>query len=168
MIVSDENVAVAASERVRVYGVRLREATSEDLPQVLALYAQPGLDDGDTLSLAEAEAIFATFSRYPSYRLFVASVDEKIVGTYALAILHNLAHRGAKSALVEDVVVDAAYQGEGIGRAMMNHAMRLAHDADCYKLALSSNKKREAAHSFYESLGFEKHGYSFIVRGPDE
>ena len=30
-------------------------------------------------------------------------------------------------------------------------------------MALSSNLKREAAHAFYESLGFEKHGYSFRV-----
>ena len=31
----------------------------------------------------------------------------------------------------------------------------------CYKLALSSGMPREAAHRFYESLGFRRHGYSF-------
>ena len=30
-----------------------------------------------------------------------------------------------------------------------------------YKLVLSSNAKRERAHAFYESLGFERHGVSF-------
>ena len=33
----------------------------------------------------------------------------------------------------------------------------------CYKLALSSNRRRERAHAFYESLGFERHGVSFVI-----
>jgi GNAT superfamily N-acetyltransferase len=47
---------------------------------------------------------------------------------------------------------------------MMNHAMALAHEAGCYKLALSSNLKRTRAHAFYDSLGFERHGVSFLVQ----
>jgi GNAT superfamily N-acetyltransferase len=46
---------------------------------------------------------------------------------------------------------------------MMMHAMDLARQAGCYKLALSSNQKRQRAHAFYESIGFEKHGYSFQI-----
>ena len=33
----------------------------------------------------------------------------------------------------------------------------------CYKTSLSANLKREHAHAFYESLDFERHGYSFRV-----
>jgi hypothetical protein len=36
-------------------------------------------------------------------------------------------------------------------------------EASCYKLALSANRKRKAAHAFYESLGFAQHGLSFLV-----
>ncbi len=32
-------------------------------------------------------------------------------------------------------------------------------DGEC--LSLSANMKRAKAHAFYESLGFERHGYSF-------
>jgi len=46
----------------------------------------------------------------------------------------------------------------------MMHAMDLARHAGCYKLALSSNQKRHRAHAFYESLGFQKHGYSFQIQ----
>jgi len=77
--------------------------------------------------------------------------------------MDNLAKRGQKSATVEDVTVATKYRGRGIGRAMMQHALQLAKDARCYKLALSSNLSREDAHAFYEGLGFEKHGYSFRV-----
>ena len=49
---------------------------------------------------------------------------------------------------------------------MMKLAMKLAADAGCYKLALSSNGRRTAAHAFYESLGFARHGLSFAVDLP--
>lgn len=54
-------------------------------------------------------------------------------------------------------------QGQGIGRQMMAHAVQQARAAGCYKLALSSNAKRVAAHAFYESLGFAQHGLSFVI-----
>ncbi|MES2185989.1 MAG: GNAT family N-acetyltransferase [Pseudomonadota bacterium] len=143
--------------------IELREATADDLPDVLALYAQPAMDNGMVLPTTEAEAVLAEFARYPSYRLFVACEGAAVVGSYALLVMHNLAHRGTPSAIVEDVVVAPGHQGRGLGRRMMVHALGLARDAGCYKLALSSNRKRQAAHGFYESLGFSQHGLSFTM-----
>jgi ribosomal protein S18 acetylase RimI-like enzyme len=150
--------------------LQVRQALASDLPAVLQLYAQPAMDNGHVLSLTDAEKVFAQFSLYPSYRLFVACdlkpqqrVSPEIVGTYALLVMHNLAHQGTPSAIVEDVVVKAECQSQGVGRQMMLHAMGLAREAGCYKLVLSSNQKRERAHAFYESLGFVRHGYSFLM-----
>jgi GNAT superfamily N-acetyltransferase len=143
--------------------VLIREALEEDLPGVLALYAQPGLDDGQTLSVEEARLHYRRFKQYPNYRLFVAELNGEIVGTFALLIMDNLAHLGAPSGVVEDVVVTLKHQSQGIGRRMMEVALENCRQSGCYKMALSSNLKREAAHAFYESLGFEKHGYSFRV-----
>ena len=39
----------------------------------------------------------------------------------------------------------------------------MAREAGCYKLVLSSNQKRARAHAFYESLGFQRHGFSFSI-----
>ena len=142
----------------------LREAATEDLPAVLALYAQPDLDDGDVLGPEQAREVFAQFARYPSYRLFVAiDATRAVIGSYALLVMHNLAHRGTPSAIVEDVVVDPRCRGQGIGRQMMAHAMAQARAAGCYKLALSSNLKRTHAHAFYDALGFQRHGISFVI-----
>jgi ribosomal protein S18 acetylase RimI-like enzyme len=142
----------------------LREATADDLPAVLALYAQPGLNDSQVLPLERAREVFAQFARYPSYRLFVACNEAgHVLGSYALLVMHNLAHLGTPSAIVEDVVVDLHCRGRGIGRRMMEHARSLAHEAGAYKLALSSNLKRERAHAFYDSLGFQRHGISFVI-----
>ena len=141
--------------------ISIRAADSGDLPGVLALYAQPGMDDGRILSIGEAERLFARFSRYPDYTLYVAEQAGRIVGSFALLIMDNLGHLGAPSAIVEDVVVEPALQGQGIGRAMMDFAVARAREKRCYKMVLSSNAKRERAHAFYERLGFERHGYSF-------
>ena len=143
--------------------LQIRKASKADLPDVLHLYAQPDLDDGKELPVVDAEQIFDRMSCYPRYSIYVAVRDERVVGTFALLIMDNLGHLGAPSAIIEDVAVDPTLQGQGIGRAMMRHAIRLASESGCYKVMLSSNLKRERAHSFYESLGFERHGYSFLV-----
>ena len=146
-----------------MHDVQIREAGEDDLPGVLRVYAQPGVDDGEVSSEEEARAHFRRFQRYPDYRLYVAEAAGEIVGTFALLIMDNLAHRGAPSGVVEDVAVRPDLHGRGIGRQMMAFARERCREAGCYKMALSSNVKRTAAHAFYESLGFERHGYSFAI-----
>jgi GNAT superfamily N-acetyltransferase len=140
-----------------------RVVLKTDLPEILRLYAQPDLDDGKVLPLSEAERIFERMVRYPDYKIYVAVCDGHIVGTFALLIMDNLSHLGAASAVIEDVAVDPKWQGRGVGKIMMHYALELASERGCYKAMLSSNLKREQAHAFYESLGFERHGYSFRV-----
>ena len=143
--------------------LRLRPATESDLEKILDLYAQTEFDAGDVLPLAAAKHVFERFADYPDYTLYVAEHGGEIVGTFALLVMHNLGHLGAPSAIVEDVAVAPALQGHGIGKAMMQFALGLCRDKGCYKLMMSSNAKRERAHAFYESLGFERHGFSFRV-----
>jgi GNAT superfamily N-acetyltransferase len=144
----------------------VREAIEADLAAILAIYAQPELDDGDVMSIDEARAHMQRLRAYPFYKLYVADDAGTIVGTFALLVMDNLAHRGAPSAIVEDVGVAPELQGRGVGKQMMAHAMKLAADAGCYKLVLSSNRRRTSAHAFYESLGFSQHGLSFVVQLP--
>ncbi|MBU1212246.1 MAG: GNAT family N-acetyltransferase [Alphaproteobacteria bacterium] len=142
----------------------IRIATEDDLEAVLDLYAETGLDDGVRLAPDEARGQFQRFAQYPNYRLFVvAGPDGAIPASYALLMLDNIAHAGAKLAMVEQVAVSAAAQGTGLGTFMMRHAMDEARAHGCYKLALSSNVKFVRAHAFYENLGFVRHGYSFMV-----
>lgn len=143
--------------------INVRPADVRDLPEILVLYAQPEIDDGDVLPLDEAARLHAKFSHYPDYTLYVAELDGRIAGSFALLIMDNLGHLGSPSAIVEDVVVDPALHGRGIGQQMMRFAMEKCHEKNCYKLMLSSNAKRERAHAFYEALGFERHGFSFRI-----
>jgi len=143
--------------------VRILQAVREDIPEILHLYSQPDIDNGQTLGLKDALVIYERFFQYPNYFLYVSKIEEKIIGTFALLIMDNLAHKGKPSAVVEDVVVDIGYRSQGIGRLMIEYAIDICKQYGCYKLALSSNIKRERAHRFYENLGFKKHGFSFLI-----
>ena len=148
---------------------QIREVADADLPALLDCYAAAGLNrsSADTFTAEEARSHLALFCQYPNYKLYVAVVlvegRERLAGSYALLIMDNLAKRGLRSAIVEDVCIDPGLQGQGIGRSLMEHAMAQARAAGCYKLTLSSNLRRTEAHAFYDALGFERHGYSFAV-----
>lgn len=69
-------------------------------------------------------------------------------------MIRNLTHDGRPYALVENVVVDAAERGRGVGGALMEAAVTRAAEAGCYKLQLISRDGRSEAHAFYERAGF--------------
>ena len=143
--------------------VIIRKAQKADLEKILSLYGQPDMDNEAVLDIATAGRLFDKMKSYPDYCVYVAEVDGEAVGTFALAVMDNLGHSGAPSGLIEDVVVAAPLQGKGIGRSMMEQAIKICKEKGCYKVSLSSNLKRENAHRFYEGIGFKKHGYSFLM-----
>ncbi len=143
--------------------IRIRIATRQDLPDILLLYQELAAPGEEELSLSDAGKLFDKINSYPCYKIYVACVEEKIVGTFALLIMDNLVHHGSPSGIVEDVAVAPHLRGKGIGKQMMHFAMQTCREHGGYKLVLSSNKKREDAHRFYKNLGFSQHGYSFHV-----
>ncbi len=144
--------------------LNIRKATKDDLLTILDLYRVFDSEDDPLLGLPAAEEIFARIESYPDFTIYLAEHEGEIIGTFALLIMDNLAHLGTPEGVVENVVVHPEMQGRGIGRIMMKQAMEICTEAGCYKLVLSSNINRKRAHQFYESLGFEKYGYSFRVK----
>lgn len=143
--------------------LRIDDATADDLGALTALYERSGIDQPGDNDPQRVAAAWARLQTVPGVRVRVARREGLAVGTLTLFVLPLLAHDGTPAALVEDVAVSPVCQGQGIGRALMHDAMALAAQAGCYKLALSSNRRRTAAHAFYEGLGFERHGLSFVV-----
>lgn len=142
----------------------IREATKKDLQEIQELLG--GMDNESALEPEEAADIWNRINQYPYYKVFVAEDEfhgNKVVGTFCLIILDNLGHRGAKLAVVENVIVSHKLRGQGVGHQMMAYAMEMAKEENCYKIMLSSNKKRILAHKFYKKIGFKQHGISFAV-----
>lgn len=162
-LVNREKKDAKAFFRPLNHGLSMREASQADLPAILDLYAQPGMDDGKILSLSQAQTLYKKMCTYPNYKIFVTVAEQQVVGTFALLIVDSLAHQGKSLAVVEDVMVGPKVQGKGVGRFMMDFALKIAEEQGCYKVTLSSNLKRVLAHNFYKSLGFVEQGASFLV-----
>lgn len=90
--------------------------------------------------------------------LWVAKVGEKIVGMGQLAIV--LKPEGV-IAQVEDVVVDEAQRGKGIGRIILEKIIERARVRSARMIQLSSNPSRVAANALYKKNGFELHETNF-------
>lgn len=140
--------------------ISIREAFIEDLPIILSMYKE--LDE-EILDIDTAKKFFNEMNECPGYKIYLCEYNNIPAGTFSLIILRNLAHMGARSGLIEDVVVLNSYRSKGIGKEMINFAINICRKNSCYKAALSSNLIRERAHAFYERIGFKKHGYSFTM-----
>ena len=84
--------------------------------------------------------------------LFVARVDGRIVGTLTLALYRI--PTGLK-AWIEDVVVDDAARGHGIGEALNRAALDEAGRRGAKDVSLTSRPSREAANRLYQRIGFQ-------------
>lgn len=85
-------------------------------------------------------------------RLLIArDADGTIVGMLTL-ILFRIP-TGVR-AWIEDVVVDTAAQGRGIGQALTTAAVKLANENGARTVDLTSRPSREAANHMYQKLGF--------------
>lgn len=97
---------------------------------------------------------FRQLVEFPGSLLLIARQDdEKIVGAATLSLV--MAPTGLHARL-EDVVVDEAARGQGIGAALTREVIRLAKERGANYLALTSNPRREAANRLYLRLGFTR------------
>ncbi len=84
--------------------------------------------------------------------LLVAWTDGRLAGTLSLVMFPI--PTGIR-AWIEDVVVDEAARGQGIGEALTMAALRLAETAGARTVDLTSRASREAAGRLYERVGFQ-------------
>ena len=125
----------------------------------MQLVAQLHPDDAPSDPARAAPALDEIVAR-EDHALLVAEDDEGLVGTLHLVIAPNLTHDGGSWAIVENVVVEEARRGHGIGRALMDEAERRARAAGCYKVQLLSAEER-GVRIFYENLGYEARAVGF-------
>jgi ribosomal protein S18 acetylase RimI-like enzyme len=87
----------------------------------------------------------------PAITLLIARDSGAIVGALTLATFPI--PTGVR-AWIEDVVVDEAARGKGVGMALTLEAIRLAQAAGAKTVDLTSRPSREAAGGLYEKAGF--------------
>jgi ribosomal protein S18 acetylase RimI-like enzyme len=139
--------------------IRFRSAKRADLPSIVRM-----LSDDDLGSQRERyedplpEAYYSAFEQIesdPNHELIVAERNGEVIGTLHLMFLPSLSYEGGLRAQIESVRVDKKFQGQGIGSAMMQWSMQRAKQRGAHLVQLTTHKTREAAHRFYERLGFK-------------
>jgi GNAT superfamily N-acetyltransferase len=139
--------------------VVLRRAAAADVPAIVRLLAadpiaaaREGVHAGE--DLAGYQRAFRAVDSDPAHILVVGQAGPEVVATMQVSFIPGMSHRGALRAQVEAVEVDNAYQGRGLGAAMMNWAIGEARQRGCGLVQLTSDKSRTSAHRFYQRLGF--------------
>ena len=109
----------------------IREALESDLRSILELYGQPDFDNGVVADITDAQDFLVMIRRYPDYRIYVAENESGVVGVYSLLVMDKLAHKRTPSAILEDIVVATSHQRQGVGKALVAHAMDMARGKGC-------------------------------------
>jgi GNAT superfamily N-acetyltransferase len=94
--------------------------------------------------------------------LLVAEDGGLLLGSCYLNVIPNITRGGRPYAVIENVITDSAHRNRGIGRSLLDHAVKLAWAQNCYKVMLMSGRTESAVHAFYKSCGFntdEKQAY---------
>lgn len=120
-----------------------RTLRPDDFGDALALYRELSgkrpVADGDF-----GHGRFQQILDHDGTAIHGAETDGSIVSMATLHLMPNMTYGGRPYALVENVVTLRAYQGQGIGRGVMNALIDAAWAADAYKIMLLTGRRAEA------------------------
>jgi ribosomal protein S18 acetylase RimI-like enzyme len=129
------------------------EVAAEASPELVSAMARliPQLSRSNPPpSLDELQEVVSS----PTTDLFVARDDGgTVIGTATLAVFRIPT---ALRAWIEDVVVDEAAGGQGVGTALVGAMLARARELGCATVDLTSRPSREAANRLYERAGFQR------------
>ena len=127
------------------------EIVTEATPEVVEAVARllPQLTSKPAPTVAEVDEIV----RGDATDLFVVRVDGGIAGMSTLAVFRI---PSGVRAWIEDVVVDEAARGQGIGELLTAAMIDRARLRGALTVELTSRPSREAANRLYQRLGFER------------
>ncbi len=131
--------------------VRIESATeaSAELQGVLAALLPQLNQSVPVPSLDHLKAMVAD----PAVTLLLARDGSEIVGTAAVVVYVTPIWVKAR---IEDVVVDQAARGRGVGEALVRECIEVARHRGAAIVELQSARSREAANRLYPRLGFER------------
>ncbi len=142
----------------------MRLAQRQDLPDLLQLYTYLGDNPIPALD-AKLMRLWQTLLNDPQTAIIVAESQGHVVSTCTLTIIRNLTHDQRPYGIIENVVTDPRYRRQGLGRRVLEEAVRIACENHCYKVLLpTTGSKRESTLRFYREAGFNDQDKTAFVR----
>jgi ribosomal protein S18 acetylase RimI-like enzyme len=111
------------------------------------------VDQLSSSAKAPAQDELETIVNAPGTVLLAVRQSGRLVGMLTLVVF---AIPTGIRAIIEDVVVDEQYRGQGVAQALTKEALVQAEAAGARTVDLTSRPSREAANRLYQKLGFQK------------
>jgi ribosomal protein S18 acetylase RimI-like enzyme len=93
--------------------------------------------------------------------LFVAEAEHHVVGVLLLRLMRSSKDpifRPRRYVNVDEIAVLEAYQGQGVGRRLMQRALEWARQQGAQDIELSVSEANRRAIALYETMGYESVG----------
>ncbi|MBY0159724.1 GNAT family N-acetyltransferase [Cytobacillus firmus] len=144
--------------------VSVRYIHKNELEQILLLYKHLNADDPE-LNIYEIQDHWREIMNDKLMKIIVVEHEGKLVSSCVLVLIRNLTRGARPYGLIENVVTYSDYRKNGYGKLVLQKAVDIARENDCYKVMLMTSSRMEGTHSFYESCGFTKGGKTgFIIK----
>jgi RimJ/RimL family protein N-acetyltransferase len=142
--------------------ILVRRADPGDAAALVELAEEVGREEGRWIltsagwrSVADERRYLKTVQRYADAAVYVVEDDGRIVGRLSLS---RDPHPSSQHVADLGLMVAAEYRRRGIGRALLEQAVRWAQESGVRKLELHVFPWNEPAVALYESFGFEREG----------
>ena len=136
-----------------IVNIKDLELTEKNYNEIINIYNVFTLIDPLVLTFSKLKKIMSQLPQ--KHNIYFYMTDDKIVGAITLIIEQKLIHNGKCCGHIEDFVVLEEYRSRGIGELLINYAINISKQNNCYKCILDCNENLE---SYYIKKGFVKKG----------
>ncbi|MFA6466806.1 MAG: GNAT family N-acetyltransferase [Patescibacteria group bacterium] len=116
------------------------------------------MHDISGLPVSQLKDLWQQASQPGVYFLVAISQEEasrdQIVATVKLLVEPKFFHGGRLAGHIEDVVTRQGFEGNGLAKALLEEAIKIARTNNCYKVILDCKKELV---NFYSKVGFKEH-----------
>ena len=131
-----------------------RKATAEDASAIEKLYR--ALVPGAPISVLPDR--ITHISNDPNTYLIVCDDDGDVIATALLTLCADVMFNHQPFAVLENIIIDADFQRQGVGKSLMDYLEVFCREKDCSKIMLLSSVERRGAHDFFAAMGYDPDG----------
>lgn len=113
------------------------------------------VDDQTGLSLENFQEKIMEMLEDDNHHMLIAVKQGEVVGFINFTVRKTILHQ-QPSALIDELVVDEKYRGEGLGKKLVYQAINRAKQLGCGEIEVSTEKSNELARKFYQKIGFDE------------
>jgi ribosomal protein S18 acetylase RimI-like enzyme len=139
----------------------VREATLAETSAIVRLIGEHAASSGEQSPITEAYV--ATYLSSATSTILLAEVQNHVVGLLSYSVRPDLFHAGP-SCLLEELIVEAAARGQGVGSALVTALFSRLAPLACAEVSVAVAPDNQRAIKFYrtqglteEALFLEKH-----------